>query len=235
MIDLSKYRIIDISDEVTPGIYDEKGEYTHPKGTWSARRWELRRWIYAEDKAIMHWVDTETHIGTHVEGPLHYDRNGKAPCEIPVETYIGECCVCDFSDMPPKNGRKQPIMPKDLERKGVRKDDIVLLWSGLPPEEAPFISPEAAEWMRELPVKQMGISGIGLEAPIGEGYPYKPTPGYPCSMVTHIQLLGNNIPIIEGITNLDMIRKSRVFYIGLPLMTRGMDSSWIRAIVLEEK
>ncbi len=235
MIELSKYRIIDISDEVVPGIYDEKGEYTHPKGKWSARRWELRRWIFAPDKGIMHWVDTETHIGTHVEGPLHYHRDGEAPCELPVETYMGECCVCDFSDMPAKNGRRTAITPEDLERKGVKKGDIVLLWSRLPPKESPFISPEAARWMSELPVKQIGICQVGLEAPIGEGYPYKPTPGYPCSMETHKYLLGNGIPIIEGITNLDKVKKSRVYYIGLPIMTKGMDSSWIRAIVLEEK
>lgn len=235
MIDLNRYRIVDISDQVVPGIYDERGEYTHPKGRWAARRWELRRWIYAEDKAIMHWVETETHIGTHVEGPLHYRRDGKSPCELPIETFMGECCVCDFSDITAKDGKRQPIMPKDLKRKGVRKGDIVILWSRLPPEEAPFISPEAAKWMAGLPVRQMGICGVGLEAPVGKGYPYEPTPGYPCSMETHKNILGNDIPIIEGLANLDQIKKNRVFYIGLPLMTIGMDSSWVRAIVLEEK
>jgi len=235
MIDLSKYHIIDISDEVNPGIYDEKGEYTHPKGRWAARRWELRRWIYKEDKGIMHWVETETHIGTHVEGPLHYHRDGRAPCDIPLETYMGNCCVCDFSDKPAKNGVRQPILPEDLEGKGIKKGDIVLLWSRLPSEESPFISPEAAKWMSELPVKQVGIYGVGLEAPVGKGYPYKETPGYPCSMATHQHLLTNDIPIIEGIRNLDKIKKNRAFYIGLPIMTKGMDSSWIRAIVLEEK
>ena len=74
-----------------------------------------------------------------------------------------------------------------------------------------------------------------MEAPIGKVYPYKPTPGYPCSMEIHKYLLGNEMPIIEGIANLDKITKSRVYYIGLPIRTKGMDSSRIRAIVLEEK
>jgi len=161
MIDLSRYRIIDISDKVTTGIYDENGEYAHPKGKWAARRWELKRWIYAEDKAIMHWVETETHIGTHVEGLLHYHREGKAPCELPIDIYLGECCVCNFSDLTPEEGKRQPIMPEALKERGVKKGDIVILWSNLPVEKTPFISPEAARWLRELTVKQVGISGVG--------------------------------------------------------------------------
>ena len=52
-------------------------------------------------------------------------------------------------------------------------------------------------------------------------------------MATHNNLLRNDIPLIEGLVNLDKVQKERIFYIGLPLRVKGLDSSWIRAIALE--
>ena len=53
------------------------------------------------------------------------------------------------------------------------------------------------------------------------------------SMATHNNLLKNDIPLIEGLVNIEKIGKERVFYIGLPLRVSKLDSSWIRAVVLE--
>jgi len=66
----------------------------------------------------------------------------------------------------------------------------------------------------------VGVQNIGVEAPGG-------------SMATHNNLLRNDIPLIEGLVNLDKVQKERIFYIGLPLRVKGLDSSWIRAIALE--
>jgi len=68
----------------------------------------------------------------------------------------------------------------------------------------------------------LGIQNIGVE----ESH---------ASMATHSNMLENDIPVIEGLANLEAVKKDRVFYIGLPLRVYGLDSSWIRAIALEEK
>lgn len=47
-------------------------------------------------------------------------------------------------------------------------------------------------------------------------------------------MLLNDIPLIEGLVNLDKIKKRRVFYIGSPLRWQGLDACPIRAIALEE-
>jgi len=215
MIDLKSYRIIDLSEEIIPGILKVNGEYVHGNQT---RRFEIRQFIYAPDKALMHWVETETHIGTHVELPAHLTDGMKSASEMPLESFMGEAIVLKFDFLKPIEGKGQPIKPSHLNK--VRKDDIVLLWSPYSGDECPYISPESAEWLAKKPVKMVGVQNIGVEAPRG-------------SMATHNNLLGNEIPLIEGLVNLEKVQKERVFYIGLPLCVRGLDSSWIRAVVLE--
>jgi len=215
MIDLKKYRIIDLSEEIIPGILKVNGEYVHGN---QIRRFEIRQFIYAPDKALMHWVETETHIGTHVELPAHLIDGAKSSSEMPLETFMGEAIILKFDFLKPREGKGQPIKPLHLEK--VRKNDIVLLWSPYSGDERPYISPESAEWLASKPVKMVGVQNIGVEAPGG-------------LMATHNALLKNEIPLIEGLVNLDKVQKERVFYIGLPLRVAGLDSSWIRAIALE--
>ena len=215
MIDLKKYRVVDLSKELRPGVRKVNGEYVHGEET---RRLEIRQFIYAPDKMLMHWVDTESHIGTHVEGPSHYPGQEKAPSDLPLETYMGEALVLNLTSLKPENGKRKPITLSHLEK--VRKGDIVLLWSPYGRAEAPYISPEAAEWLRKRGIKMLGIQGVGLEAP--------------GSTASHDAFLKNAIPIIEGLVNLEKIRGERVFYVGLPIKMAHIDSIWIRAIVLEE-
>jgi len=217
MIDISQYRIIDLSAEIKPGILKVNGEYVHGN---QPRRFEIRQFIYAPDKALMHWVETETHIGTHVELPAHLTDGAKSASEMPIESFIGEAIVLKFHSLKPEDGQGKPITPSHLAN--VKKGDIVLMWSPYQGNEQPYISPESAELLAEKPVKMVGIQNIKVEAPGG-------------SMATHINLLKNEIPLIEGLVNLEKIQKERVFYIGLPLNVAGLDSSWIRAIALEPR
>jgi arylformamidase len=51
-------------------------------------------------------------------------------------------------------------------------------------------------------------------------------------MATHENLLKNDIPIIEGLTNLENICGRRFYLIALPLKIRGLESSPVRAIAI---
>lgn len=217
MIDLKDYRIIDLSAEIRPGALKVNGEYLHGSQT---RRFELRQFVYAPDKMIMNWVEAESHIGTHVELPAHFAQDGKSSSEMPIQKFLGEAVVLDFSGLKPKEGKGQPILPSHLVKVG--KGDIVLLWSSLNRDEQSYISPEASKFLAEKAVRMVGVQNIRVEAPGG-------------STATHVNLLKNEIPLIEGLVNLEQVRKERVFFIGLPLNVAGLDSSWIRAIALESR
>jgi kynurenine formamidase len=85
LIDLSKYRIIDRSVRLTPGVHSVNQEYIHGK---ELRKLEIRQFICKPDNTFMYWIDTETHIGTYVEDPVHYIEGCKSACDIPLESYF---------------------------------------------------------------------------------------------------------------------------------------------------
>ena len=216
MMDLDQYRVIDLSRKMHPGVRSVSGEYVHGTET---RRLEIREFVFQPDKMLMNWVDTESHIGTHVEGPSHHPNASKCLSDLPLEVFMGEATVLKFSELGPLNGSAQPITPVHLSE--VKEGDIVLMWSPYEGPESPYISPEAASYLLKAGAKMVGIQGVGLEAPD--------------SMASHETFLLNDIPIIEGLENLDRVSKKRVLYIGLPISLAEIDSSWIRAIVLEGK
>ncbi|MEM2905877.1 MAG: cyclase family protein, partial [Candidatus Bathyarchaeia archaeon] len=111
MIDLRKYRVVDLSTELQPGILKVGGRYVHGR---NVRRLEARQFIYAPDNMLMHWVDTETHIGTHVEGPSHYRDELRTVSQLPLEVFMGEAVVLRFKDLEPISGRGQPILASHL-------------------------------------------------------------------------------------------------------------------------
>ena len=217
MIDLKNYRIIDLSAELHPGVLKVNGEYIHSR---EARRFEIRQYMYAPDRTFMHWVETESHIGTHVEMPAHYIKNGKSASEMPIETFMGEAIVLKFDFLKLQDGKGRPIKTEHIAK--VKAGDIVLMWSPYRGAESPYISSEAAKGLAEKRIKLLGVQNIGVE----ESH---------TAMATHDNLLKNDVPIIEVLVNLDAVKKERVFYIGLPLRVSGLDSSWIRAIALEER
>jgi kynurenine formamidase len=217
---IKKYRIIDLSAEIKPNVLKVNGEYIRGNQT---RKFNIQQFINAEDKTYMHFIEAESHIGTHVEGPSHLRDELKSCVEIPLEKFMGEAIVLKFEAAGAEGLDEAgfPIKPEHLTE--VKENDIVLMWS---PGGA-YITPEAAEYLANKHIKMLGVQGVQPDNPRA----YKPNSNI--KPATHIALLENDIPIIEGLINLDKIRERRVFFIGLPLKIAHLDSSWIRAIALE--
>ncbi len=226
LIDLSQYRIIDLTTELHPGRMKVDGRYLHRSDNISPnRRLELVQWIYQPNGDFMHYVNTETHIGTHVEMSAHlnFDKSqphgkelGRSASEFPIETWLGEACVIDFTHKKPVKGKGQGITAQDC--KPVKERDIVLMRSPYEGEEQPYLTNEAQQYLVNRKIKQWGFSGVNWGTdPDGHDF---------------FQM--HNIPIIEGLVNLEKVTKPRVFYIGTVLKWFGLDACWIRAIALEE-
>ncbi len=102
------------------------------------------------------------HIGTHVDSPRHFYRDGPAFEDIPVERLHGPGVVWRIDKGP--NG---VIEPADLEacKPKVRPGDILLLscgWSGYAgsskyDDEHPALSIAAAEWIVAQRVKLLAV------------------------------------------------------------------------------
>jgi len=102
MLNMQKdYRIIDLSERLIPDILELNGDYTW--GT-NVRKFEMNQFMAKHDQMIMHFVNTETHIGTHVEVPLHLKKEGKSAEQMPLETFFGEAIVLNFDFLTHQNG-----------------------------------------------------------------------------------------------------------------------------------
>lgn len=224
MFDLQKgYRIIDLSQKIRPGLLELNGDYT-----WSelVRRFQLRQFIDKHDQMVMHFVEAETHVGTHVEVPRHLKEDGKSCAEMPLENFFGEAIVLNFDSVSPKEGKGQAITPSDLSQ--VEEGDIVLMYSCYQGGECPYLSASATKHLVQQRIKMLGITpGIGAEDPRSI------EPSFPDAFATHKNILGNDIPLIENLNNMEAIQKERVFFIGLPLNIVDLEASWIRAMALE--
>ena len=205
-----KYRIIDLSVEIHPGVQKVDGSYH-----WGnqLRKFELRQFV-APGPHFMYWVDTETHVGTHVELPAHLYQDGKAATDIPLETFMGECIVIKADGAQARTGHIE-IGPEHLQN--VKPGDIVLLYS--PPGQSCSVAPAATRLLASLPIKMLGVQNVAAPNDLHEAFLGKEQP----------------IPIIEEMVHLDQIVKERVFFIGFPLRVAEMDSSWIRAVAFEPR
>jgi len=206
-------KVIDLSMPVYPGVL--KADNTYFWGRHE-RQFELRQFITATDKCYMHFVNAEIHLGTHVEAPAHLTNGAASPADLPLGTFYGEAIVI--------NCPLRALGPEDF--KDVRENDIVLLHAD---DWGAWITPEGGKCLLDRKIKMLGVENVAPDNPAA----YEVNATVPPE--THKYLLGNGIPIIESLHNLKQITKDRVFFIGLPLYVHDIDSSWIRAIALEEE
>ncbi len=218
MIDLNKYRIIDLTEEVLPGELKTDGRYLHgePAG---GRPVELQE--FTAFGARMHFIQGQTHTGTHVEAPYKYSDTGTDLGSMPVECYIGEAAACNFEDME----AGAAITPDHFRSAGVKAEDIVLVWGN--PADAdnpPYMTFEAIDWLISMRVKLFGNENIAFAPP---GTPFGTGFG-------DARLLLGGIVLADGLVGMSQIKRPRVFFIGLPVKMRRLTACCARTIVLEE-
>ena len=219
MIDLSKYRIIDLSRELVPGELKLDGRYLHGDHQWG-RQIELQEFKAFE--ARMHFVQTQAHIGVHTEAPYKYSDTGDDLGSVPLESYMGEAVACNFTDKP----AGAALMPEDFDGNGAKTGDIILAWGATQDdvEKWPHLSEEAIEWMISTKIKLLAIENISYSAP---GTPNGLTYG-------DAKLILGGVAMVDAIQGLDQIKKPRVFFMGLPLRIRRLTAFNTRAVALEE-
>lgn len=219
MIDLSKFRIIDLTRAMHPGERKIDGSYFHgePRG---GRPIELQEFIAYG--ARMHHMQTQTHLGTHTEATYKYDEDGADLASMPLERYLGEAVACNFT-------HKQPgevIDTDELQQAGIKAGDIVLMWGRelAADEPRPYMTVSAIDWLIGTGIKAIANEFLSMsppDTPVGQGD-------------ADCKLLLAGIPIIDSICGLAQITKPRVFFIGLPLKMHRVTACPTRAIALEE-
>jgi len=214
-IDPATYRVVDLSYLVEP---NQGGE----------RPFVIERGLLA-DGAFKHDVkQTHSHVGTHVESPAHFFEHGKDVTELPLATYYGRAVLLEVAGL----DHAGLIMPDYLEQDIgpiLKHGDIVIARNNDVAAGAgnaqgnPCFTPAAATWLRDHEIKMLGIdNNVGLATDVET------------AREVHDILMSRDVVFVEWLDNLHELRRKEFFFMALPYKVRVMDSSWARAIAIEE-
>ncbi|MDA0264185.1 MAG: cyclase family protein [Chloroflexi bacterium] len=174
-----------------------------------------------------------THIGTHVDAPFHFVDGATTVENMPLEKYAGPALLLDLRQV--FKGRS-PLLVSELEAAGANaetvKDKIVVLFTGWAEAESggpkfyghgPYLSTEGAAFLADC-----GANAVAVDFPIDKH------PETPLSTIkdfpVHRLLLGQNIPLIENLINLDKLVGKEFELWALPLKLKGGDGAATRAV-----
>jgi kynurenine formamidase len=186
----------------------------------------------AKSKSVDGWNSKRLHLyshaGTHMDAPFHFEVNNQTIDEFEVSRF-----VCDSLLIPIDAHAAQKIKLEDLGvyADRIKKGDGVILktgWSAYVDEikyrqELPGIHESLAHWF-----VGRGINMLAVETPSIADV-------MDMAEVTKIHeiLLGGDIIIVEGLTNLDAVSTETVKLIALPLKIKGGDGAPARVIAME--
>lgn len=171
-----------------------------------------------------------SHSGTHMDAPLHFEVSSTTIDQIPVTQFVGRAWVLDLRHIGPKG----LIEAEEIQRSSAmtfKPGDSLILWTdwskcaGKPEfrDDLPRIGESMARWCVQNQVKMLAVEPPSV-ADVNN-----------LEEVTliHKILLGKVI-IIEGIANVDLLEANCVELIALPLKIKDCDGAPARVIAIEK-
>ena len=187
---------------------------------------KILKWsTYKMDEYDSEMIFTSTHLGTHIDAPIHFSPTGESVEKISLEKAV----VLDNTKVLKIIKNDYEIIDVDEVKKyNIRKNDTVLIYTGWSSnrlkdkyfKKNPGLSEQAAEHLATL-----GINLVGIDSPNID-------PAFDQKFKSHKIFSARGIPIIENLTNLDKIHKDKFIFIALPLKLENCSGSPIRAVAL---
>ena len=211
---LPKGRIVDLTHRLQPGAE----QYALDIGRHNER--------HGDEGDVMSTVYFWSHVGTHVEAPLHYLSKGSDTAGIPIEKLYGPAIVLDFR----KKEVNDAITLADVKAAGdIQVGDRVMTMTGRHVQyrtpqshQRPYLTEEAVRWL----VEDRKINCLGTDS---SGYEVRGVKDHP----DHKLVTGAEIPVLECLTNLVELKSQRFFLIALPIPIVGLDAVPVRAIGID--
>lgn len=171
-----------------------------------------------------------SHAGTHMDAQTHFAAGDGTIDRTPLERCIGPAWVVNLDGIAPKSLITISSLG-DIADKFDPADSLLLRtgWSrhvdnpAYYRDEFPRIADDLAHWCVERQVNLLGVEPPSV-ADVNNR-----------EELTRIHkiLLGANITIVEGLTNLDQLTRPRVLFAALPLKIEGGDGCPCRAFAVE--
>ncbi len=174
--------------------------------------------VFATDGWNDHVLTMGTHVGTHIDAPMHMVEGGVSLDKLPIETFVGRGKYVAVDG---------EFSLETVQNAGIEAGDIVLFHTGMDakyhdPEyfvNFPAMSEEVAAYLVEKKVKMVGFDTGSADNQ--DGFPI------------HKILLGGNVLIIENLTNLSQLKDVNFTVYALPL-NLDIDGAPARVIAVVE-
>ena len=174
-------------------------------------------------KAQVSLLSMVTHLGTHVDAPLHFIPKGKTTAQVDLAKYCGSAvCLdmtrditgCTLVDI-------RPVLDRNKEL--IKPGDIIVLRTGWEEKVNTadyYVFPDFDESVGEV-LEQYGANGIGFDLPSIDR-----------AGAAHRAVLGRDMSIIESLINLKQLVGRRFFLSAAPLKFTDGDGSPVRAYAI---
>jgi arylformamidase len=162
------------------------------------------------------------HTGTHMDGPIHFMKEGRGLEELPLDAVIGPCRVLELQSV--GLVKVEDLKPHDLQRGErilLKTANSTKSWAMQPEFDKDFIyiSKEAAKHIVDCGVRTIGVDYLSVGGFYKDG------------VETHHALLGAEVWIIEGL-NLAKIKPGSYDLICLPIkLSNRADGAPARAVL----
>jgi arylformamidase len=187
---------------------------------------QLERFASMEEGSLYNAtrISASLHMGTHIDAPRHFLKNGATVEQLPLEVLVGPCYLAQLPD------GVEAITSEVLERTEITSEMKRLLfgtrnshyWArGESKFQTDFvaITEDGAEWLVERGIQLVGVDYLSV-APYSESIP------------THTILLKAGVIVVEGLNLSNVMRGFYDLYC-LPLKIAGADGAPARAILIQ--
>jgi kynurenine formamidase len=212
IIDLTQ--VIDINTQVFPGSPNVN----------------LLKWSNFEThRYVSEAIFCSTHVGTHIDAPFHFNKNGITVEKIPLERLVIDN---NIKVIKVDKGENESIEVHDLYNHNINANDTILIntnWSKNNKlkkyfQTNPGLSEEAAIYLADKRINMIGIDSPSIDL------------AYNTEFNSHKVFSNNNILIIENLINLDkLLDNKHIKFIVLPLRLKDCSGSPVRALAIVEQ
>lgn len=193
-------------------------------------------------------VTLPTHMGTHIDAPIHYGAEcegqpSKTVDQLPLEWFFAPGVRLDLRHKPAGAFITVEDIQIALDATGHKLQplDIVLIWTGTDRlwgkreyfSDAPGMSREATAWLTQQGIKVIGIDTYGFDRPfVTMLEDFWRTGDKGCLWPAHFYGRECEYIQIERLANLDQLPDTGFQVACFPLKVKGLDASWVRAVGL---
>ncbi len=169
-----------------------------------------------------------SHSGTHVDAPIHFGVSDVTIDQMPLDCFSAQSWIINCEAIEP-SGLIQIEHLLAVEKLALAGDGLIFKtgWTkkygtDAYRNELPRISEALSKWIVDRKIKLVGVEPPSV-ADVNK-----------IEEVTRIHeiLLGGNVTIVEGLTNLDKIQQEKIWLLALPLKIKGGDGCPVRAIAI---